>query len=337
MKRTYVVGLLLAIFIPGTALAQKVVGTLAVVKGQVEIKDPSGKVTPAKMGSKIKEKDTIIAGKEGRAKLIMIDQNVLNISPESQINLESYKFEPEKNDKNVVINVLYGKVRSTVNQKYDGEKNTFNVKTPAAVAGVRGTDFLGGYNLANKQSNFVTFSGMVQVGTPGPGGAILNAVMVAPGQATTAILGAPPVAPTSVPKSDLANMNKDSTADKSGKSDHREPAGNNNINNNGGDKKDGNKGPNSPREPASTGGGDGQAKNDGGAPPPPRPPPPPPPSDILKGPNGPEPVACATCIKPIVVDPCAGGRCPPPMQIVNEIITNGPSKVKIIVNTPTSP
>ncbi|OQW48419.1 MAG: hypothetical protein A4S09_04375 [Proteobacteria bacterium SG_bin7] len=224
MKRTFVVGLLLAIFIPGTAMAQKVVGTLAVVKGQVEIKDASGKSTPAKMGSKVKEKDTIIAGKEGRAKLIMIDQNVLNISPESQINLETYKFEPEKNDKNVVINVLYGKVRSTVNQKYDGDQNKFNVKTPAAVAGVRGTDFLGGYNAANKTSNFVTFKGLVQVGTPGPGGAILNAVMVAPGQQTTAIVGAPPAPPSSVPKADLANMNNESTADKNGKSDHREPA-----------------------------------------------------------------------------------------------------------------
>lgn len=268
MKRTYVVGLfalLLTFFLSTQAFAEKVVGTLTVVKGKVEIKEKDGKSTPAKMGSKVKEKDTIVCSKDSRAKLVMLDQNVLNISPETELNLETYKFEPEKNDKNVVLNVLYGKVRSTVNQKYDGDKNKFNVKTPAAVAGVRGTDFLAGFNNANRQSNFITFQGMVEVGTPGPGGAILNSVMVAPGQSTTALVGAPPAPPVNIPKNELGQMNRDSTADNTGKTEHREPAS---TGPNGGNKPNdgasGDKPAGGMRGPANQGGGVPGGTTDGG-------------------------------------------------------------------------
>ena len=43
------------------------------------------------------------------------------------------------------LNIDYGKIQSTVRQKYDGEKNTYRVKTPGIVAGVRGTIFTVGY------------------------------------------------------------------------------------------------------------------------------------------------------------------------------------------------
>lgn len=227
MKRTYagIIVLSLLLFLPATAFANKVIGSFAVVKGKVSVKDKKGTLSSAKVGGKVKESDTIIAEKDSRAKLVMIDQNQLNISPESEISLDKYTFEPEKNEKSVLINVLYGKVRSEVNQKYDGKENTFHVKTPAAVAGVRGTDFLAGFNASSKQSQFVTFKGLVEVGQSGPGNTIINAVSVAPGQATTAIAGSPPAAPSAMPKSELAKIDNESNSDKSAaKSDVREPA-----------------------------------------------------------------------------------------------------------------
>src|SRR5690606_34258508 len=107
----------------------------------------------------------VIAAKDARAKIVMVDKNILNISPETKITIEKYKFDSSKDEKNVSLNVLYGKVRSTVKQKYDGEKNTFNIKTPSAVAGVRGTDFLTGFNPITKTTKIVTFEGQVLTGS----------------------------------------------------------------------------------------------------------------------------------------------------------------------------
>ncbi len=315
MKRTYVQGLMvlfISVTLPAVALADKVIGSLAVVKGKVEIKDAKGKIANARVGSKVKEKDTILTGADSRAKLVMVDENVLNISPDSQINLESYKFEPDKNEKNVSINVLYGKVRSTVNQKYEGE-NKFHVKTPAAVAGVRGTDFLAGFNSLKKESQFVTFEGKVEVGQAGPGGSIVNAVMVNPGQATIATVGAIPAPPQAMPKTTLADMNKESTADGSGNSDRRQPA-----NAPGAPKKEG---ANSGRSPSSAGGGGAKTsmidKNDlpanpDGAP--------------GVGPGGP-------LVPPVFKDPNGPGPIPR-CDFCNDSISNGRSRVIINVKGP---
>lgn len=196
-----------------TAIADH--GVLMVAKGDIKIQSAKDKsIRAGKMGDKVYAKDIIIAGKDSRAKIVMVDKNVLNISPDSKIEIQTYVFKPEENKKNVVLNVLYGKVRSSVEQKYDGEKNKFHVKTPSAVAGVRGTDFLVSFNQSNQSSQIVTFSGQVQVGSGvGASGQIQNPVFVMPGQTTTASPNTPPAAPVALSKNEMATLNKETAAD----------------------------------------------------------------------------------------------------------------------------
>ena len=192
------------------AFAAKVVGTLMVVKGKVYVLKKGKKKKRARVGTKIRAKDTIITEKDSRAKAVMMDKNIIHISPKSKMTFEKYVFSKGGKKKNVLLNVLYGKVRSNVKQKYDGKKNRFQVKTKAAVAGVRGTDFLASYSASSGQSQFVTFKGMVAVGKAGAGGTITNAVTVAPGQMTTAAAGSPPGTPKTMSKKALASMDAES-------------------------------------------------------------------------------------------------------------------------------
>lgn len=194
-----------------SALAQTY-GTLMVVKGEVKVLSAKTKATgSAKVGLKVFEGDEILAGTDGRAKIVMSDRNVLNISPNSKIKIS--KYENDGQARNVEIQVDYGKVRASVQQKYDGEKNKFNIKTPTAVAGVRGTDFLTSYNRASRSATFITFEGSVAVGSLGAGGAILNPVYVNPGQQTEAKAGAAPEAPQPVPPETMKQLNETSVAD----------------------------------------------------------------------------------------------------------------------------
>jgi hypothetical protein len=282
------------ILLVGAPTLAEVHGVLRVVKGDVQIKSGSTGVTAkAKLGQEVYPKDTIITGKEARAKVVMIDNNELNISPDSHIEIQNYEYAPAENKKDVLLNVLYGKVRSKVEQKYDGKTSKFQVKTPSAVAGVRGTDFVTGYNQTTRTTTVVTFRGAVEFGLPGAGGTIRNAVSVTPGKMSQiAASGGGPASPSNVPKDQMAKFDRDSKAEPSSGSGNS-PGGNSSS---GGD----------PRTPA--GKIDGGASNGGGnsmidprdlatctncekpiPPPPPQPPPP--------------PVSCSTCVAP-----------PPPQQ-----------------------
>jgi hypothetical protein len=209
------------------ANAQNVHGILRVVKGDVQIKSAkTGQKARARIGEKVFPKDVIVTGKDARAKIVMVDNNEINVSPESQIEIQHYEYNPAEGKKDVLLNVIYGKVRSKVEQKYDGKTSKFQIKTPSAVAGVRGTDFITGYNPANRSSQVITFEGRVEFGLPGPGGTIQNPVSVTPGQQASNSAGTPPSAPAPVPKEELAKMDNDSKADtpKSEGSDQRQPA-----------------------------------------------------------------------------------------------------------------
>lgn len=208
------------------AHASQVHGVLTVVKGTVTVKSgKNGTEKPAKAGMKVFPKDTIVTGDDSRAKIVMVDKNEINISPASQIVLENYEFDPAKGKKDVLIDVIYGKVRNKVEQKYDGETSKFQVKTPSAVAGVRGTDFLTSYNKTTDSSKVVTFKGEVAYGLPGPNGTILNPVAVTAGNFSANSGNTPPGQPTAVPKQELAQMEVETKAADPGKADPRAPAG----------------------------------------------------------------------------------------------------------------
>jgi hypothetical protein len=186
-------------------------GIFMVVKGEIKIKSGDGKSEIAKIGKKVFPGDQISSGKDSRAKIVMSDKNVINISPETVLVIEVYQNDGK--NKNVQLSILEGKVRAGVEQKYDGEKNRFNIKTPSAVAGVRGTDFLTSYSSATKVSQVITFSGTVAVGTPGPNGRIENPVFVKPGQMTSTSADGKPATPSAVPKEQLNEAKQESNAE----------------------------------------------------------------------------------------------------------------------------
>lgn len=185
-------------------------GVFMVVKGAVTI-ESQGKVSSAKVGAKVAQGDKIISAADSRAKIVMSDKNVLNISPETTLVIEKYSNNPS--DKNVELKVEQGKVRATVEQKYDGEKSKFNIKTPSAVAGVRGTDFITSYSRANRVTRVVTFSGVVAVGQLGPRGAIVNPVFVRPGETTEAGPDKTPEPPKPIPQDEVNSLDQQSNAE----------------------------------------------------------------------------------------------------------------------------
>lgn len=211
--------MLFAVFF--SAEAQAACGVFEVAKGDVKLLSGKTKqLVAVSAGHEVCSGDTVIAGQDSRAKLKMEDGNELNISPNSQIVLENYQFNPKQNKKKVLLNVLRGKVRAATHKPdmyndtaADGTSNSFEVKTKSAVAGVRGTDFLTSYDARTNRTEVVTFRGKVEVGQIDADGKIVNIIQVGAGQRSIVMPGRPPGPPQPLPPAELNKMNMETSAD----------------------------------------------------------------------------------------------------------------------------
>lgn len=193
--------------------AEAACGKFVVVKGNVQIDFAKEKRSDrARVGTEVCAGDSISAAVDSRAKIKMVDNNELNISPETVMKIAAYEYKPEENKKKVLLDVLKGKVRSTVKQKYDGQANTFQVKTKAAVAGVRGTDFIASFDPKMGRLEVITFEGRVEVGKFNQDGKLMPDVAVNAGMMTEVLMGKTAEPPKAVPASELKQLDSSSQA-----------------------------------------------------------------------------------------------------------------------------
>jgi hypothetical protein len=86
--------------------------------------------------------DTIIALERGRIKFELNDGSALTLIPETKLTISESVYDPNKKDRSTYIDVSVGKVRSVVTKLSGYKRSVFKVKTPTAVCGVRGSDFI---------------------------------------------------------------------------------------------------------------------------------------------------------------------------------------------------
>lgn len=188
-------------------------GTFMVVKGSVKI-ESGGATTDAKVSSKVQVGDTIISGAESRAKIVMSDRNIMNISPNTKLKIEKYT--NTATDKNVNLNLLEGKVRSKVEQKYDNKNSKFEVRTATAVAGVRGTEFVTSYSSATKVTEVITLKGQVSFQAISATGSapLTEPVVIEKGEKSQAKENEVPVPPVKVPEKEMKQIESDTEVKK---------------------------------------------------------------------------------------------------------------------------
>lgn len=204
----------------GLAQASALHGVFMVVKGEVQILKDGGAPEKARVGSKIHPGQTVATGKDARAKIVMSDRNVINVSPESKLVIEKYENDPKTGTKDVEMRLIEGKVRNNVEQKYDGEKSKFIIKTPTAVAGVRGTQFMTSFSPRTQMTQIVTMKGAVTFASVGANGVPVGPpVVVNRGETASAAAGAPPEPPKALPKEELQKVDAESNASSAPPSD----------------------------------------------------------------------------------------------------------------------
>lgn len=120
----------------------KLVGGIKVLSGSVTVVHADGKKIKVDGEMRVRESDTIQSAAESTALVQFDGGNKLHVHPDTVVQVKEYTDPQDSAGRKALLQLIKGKIRSQVEQKYNGKTSYYRVTTPAAVAGVRGTDFV---------------------------------------------------------------------------------------------------------------------------------------------------------------------------------------------------
>lgn len=115
-------------------------GTFKQVQGEVRLGRGDGRAVQP--GEAVRAGQRIRTGKDGAASMVLKDGTVMVIGPDSTADLSQYRFDSTTQEGNLLVELLQGSMRVVTGLLARVNPERFKVKTPTAVVGVRGTDFI---------------------------------------------------------------------------------------------------------------------------------------------------------------------------------------------------
>jgi hypothetical protein len=161
--------LLFLVFLSSIVFAQTTIGKFTFVQGRVDVlRAPATRAVPVKIGDAVFVGDIIRAKSNSKAEIAFSDGNVVKIAPNTRMEISEYMFEEAKGKG--ILKLSRGKVQAIVQQKIAkkiasfGEANRFEIHTPTAIAGVRGTNFI--VSFQRNSTNVLVLEGSVNTYNP---------------------------------------------------------------------------------------------------------------------------------------------------------------------------
>ena len=139
-----VLGLLLAMltaFVAPHIAAAQDVGTVKTSRGAARI-ERGGQRLPAPVGAKVRQGDTIVTGADGSVGITFSDNSLLSIGPDSRLAIDRFAFDPTTHKGAFEASLGTGTLAGISGKIAKQSPDAMKVKTPAALLGVRGTEFL---------------------------------------------------------------------------------------------------------------------------------------------------------------------------------------------------
>ncbi|MBM4442298.1 MAG: FecR domain-containing protein [Candidatus Rokubacteria bacterium] len=126
--------------LPALAVASDV-GVVKISKGAAAI-ERGGRPQPAPPGTKVREGDVVVTGKDGAVGVTFSDNSLLSIGPDSRLAIDRFAFDPRTHRGAFESSLERGTLAGVSGKIAKQSPDAMKVRTPAALLGVRGTEFL---------------------------------------------------------------------------------------------------------------------------------------------------------------------------------------------------
>jgi hypothetical protein len=175
-------------------------GTVAALQGRAEAQ-PGGQATWRALatGKDVFPGERLRTGEASRLKLLMRDDSVVTLGPKSELTIDQLVVRDGGGTSR--LGAVVGAVRAVVTDRYGTKGSSFEMKTPTAVAGVRGTGFVALVDEDGKRTRVIGLYDVTWVRSV-TDAAGRHEVRVGPGQITEVVIGGLPTKPRDLTSSE---------------------------------------------------------------------------------------------------------------------------------------
>lgn len=182
-----------------TAQAPQAVGSFGALEGGVTV-ERKAVVQPAVVGGELFEGDRIRTSADGRADITLSDGSRLTLTALGNLVVSRYLISAKQDKREAGFDLISGRLKAYVSKLAASiEQNVWQVKTPTAVAGVRGTEFFvlvdDGDDGGEAGTEVIVEEGEVEVSSSDAG--IEGIARLVPGQFSRVLAGQGPASPQS--------------------------------------------------------------------------------------------------------------------------------------------
>jgi hypothetical protein len=133
----------LAISLAGfAARADDAIGQVKKSSGDVKVQHKNQPIEPLKIGDHVMQSDIILTGVSSTVGITFTDSSMMSLGPNSKLALSQYRFDPTTHV-GVFNSVLsQGTLAAKSGQIVQQTPEAMHITTPAALLGVRGTEFV---------------------------------------------------------------------------------------------------------------------------------------------------------------------------------------------------
>jgi hypothetical protein len=130
----------------GGAWAAQVVGVVAHLSGPLLDRKADGSVKVLGLKSEIENGDTLVSEKNTYAQIRFVDNSEITLKPGTTFRVENFNYDAGKPEADsAAFDLVKGGLRSITGLLGKRNKEKFQLKTPSATIGIRGTTFIAQY------------------------------------------------------------------------------------------------------------------------------------------------------------------------------------------------
>ncbi len=124
-------------------VAGQPIGEVTRLKGKADLwRPPAEEPLEVFRGMPVHKGDRIITQRRSRVRILLNDGSTLSLGAKAELTLDEFQFSPQQKTRRGLFNLTLGKLRVFASDLIGFKERELKVKTPTAIAGLRGTLFM---------------------------------------------------------------------------------------------------------------------------------------------------------------------------------------------------